>query len=133
MFVSVFCCIFATDFKKYTTMGELSKQLKAYLDGTPKEQIEKDFFEITCRLNGIDPTSPNAKRKIKIISFKNKYLFPFLRKTKKVFDALMCAGWFMCLGASIVEKKYWWIVIEIIFGIYFLWKVYNNGKNSYYE
>ena len=42
----------------------LVKQLKDYLDNTPKEQLERDFFEIRCECEGIDPNDENAKRKL---------------------------------------------------------------------
>lgn len=42
----------------------LVKQLKDYLDNTPKEQLERGFFEIRCECEGIDPNDENAKRKL---------------------------------------------------------------------
>ena len=42
----------------------LVNQLKDYLDNTPKEQLERDFFEIRCECEGIDPNDENAKRKL---------------------------------------------------------------------
>ena len=42
----------------------LVKQLKDYFDNTPKEQLERDFFEIRCECEGIDPNDENAKRKL---------------------------------------------------------------------
>ena len=46
-------------------MGHLSDQLKKYLEGTPQEQIEKDFFIIDCKLHDIDPYMPGAKKLLK--------------------------------------------------------------------
>ena len=43
---------------------KLADQLKDYFDNTPKEQIEKDFFEIQCECKGIDPNDENAKIKL---------------------------------------------------------------------
>lgn len=43
---------------------KLVDQLKDYLDNTPKEQLERDFFEIRCKLEGIDPDYENAKQKL---------------------------------------------------------------------
>ena len=42
----------------------LVDQLKNYLENTPKEQLERDFFEIRCECEGIDPNDENAKRKL---------------------------------------------------------------------
>ena len=42
----------------------LVDQLKNYLENTPKEQLERDFFEIRCKCEGIDPNDENAKRNI---------------------------------------------------------------------
>lgn len=39
-------------------------QLKDYLNNTPKEQLERDFFEIECKCEGIDPNDKNAERKL---------------------------------------------------------------------
>lgn len=43
---------------------KLVAQLKDYLDNTPKEQLERDLFEIECECEGIDPNDENAKRKL---------------------------------------------------------------------
>lgn len=39
---------------------KLVAQLKDYLDNTPKEQLERDLFEIECECEGIDPNDENA-------------------------------------------------------------------------
>ena len=43
---------------------KLVDRLKDYFDNTPKEQLERDFFEIRCACEGIDPNDENAKRKL---------------------------------------------------------------------
>ena len=43
---------------------KLVAQLKDYLDNTPKEELEREFFEIRCKFEGIDPNDDNAKRKL---------------------------------------------------------------------
>ena len=43
---------------------KLIDQLKDYFDNTPKEQLERDFFEIQCGCKGIDPNDETAKIKL---------------------------------------------------------------------
>ena len=43
---------------------KLVDQLQDYLDNTSKEQLEREFFEIRCKFEGIDPNDDNAKLKL---------------------------------------------------------------------
>lgn len=38
--------------------------LKEHLANTPKEELEREFFEIRCEYEGIDPNDEDAKRKL---------------------------------------------------------------------
>ena len=53
-------------------MGQLSDQLKEYLENTSHEQQEKDGFNVCCQVEGIDPNDPDAKRKLNRINRKRK-------------------------------------------------------------
>ena len=51
-------------------MGQLADQLKTYLENTSPEQQEKDWFDICCKVEGIDPNDPDAKKKLNRIQRK---------------------------------------------------------------
>ena len=46
-------------------MESLLEGFKKHLKETPKEVLEQEFFEIDCRMEGIDHTLPNAKELLK--------------------------------------------------------------------
>ena len=46
-------------------MDKVLEQLKKRLDETPKEILEKECFEINCKIEGVDHNLPNAKKLLK--------------------------------------------------------------------
>ena len=54
-------------------MGQLTDQLKEYLENTSPEQQEKDWFNVCCTVEGIDPNDPGARRKLNKINRKRKW------------------------------------------------------------
>ena len=98
-------------------MESLLEGLKKHLEETPREVLEQEFFEIDCKMEGIDHTLPNAKellkRKRRIDKWKYKIL-PKVYNTACWMLGLWCAfragmfytsnNWVMmifCLMASI--------------------------------
>ena len=79
-------------------MGELSNQLKNYLETTSKEQQEKDFFEICCKIEGIDPNSPKARKIHKRKQMKDKFLYRILPKIIIILLALVSIVCFIATG-----------------------------------
>ena len=79
--------------KKEDHGKRLVDQLKDYLNNTPKEQLERDFFEIRCKCEGIDPNDENAKRKLWWKDTKHKlriishYLGHWTLKTRIIVSA----------------------------------------------
>lgn len=45
--------------------SKMIEELKKYLDETPKDVLDQEFFRATCEVEGIDPTLPNAKKLLK--------------------------------------------------------------------
>lgn len=78
-------------------MGEFSNQLKNYFETTSEEQQEKDFFEICCKIEGIDSTLPNAKKLLKRKQRKDKFLYKTL---PKIIIILLGLGSIVCFIAS---------------------------------
>ena len=79
-------------------MGELSNQLKNYFETTSKEQQEKDFFEICCKIEGIDSTLPNAKKLLKRKQMKDKFLYRIFPKIIIILLALCSIICFIATG-----------------------------------
>lgn len=75
-------------------MERLLEGLEKHLKETPKEVLEQEFFEIDCRMEGIDHTLPNAKklleRKRRIDKWKYK-IFPKFYNTACWMLGLWCA------------------------------------------
>lgn len=100
--------------KKSESMLE---QLRKYLDETPKEQLERDFFEIECTCQGIDPNDPNAKRKLNMIKlgvFLKKVLHYFLDWLCRIIlvSSAVAAGAIAMTGG---ENAEFWFVLLIMF------------------
>ena len=101
-------------------MGELLEQLKSHLENTPKEQLEREIFEIQCKMYDINSNLPNAKRKLAWRKFQYKYL----NKISYYIDIICMILWFMCAGANIILSRPWWaIVICMVFGFGFLYNM----------
>lgn len=79
-------------------MGELSNQLKTYWETTSEEQQEKDFFEICCKIEGIDANLPNAKKLLKRKQMKDKFRYRILPKIIIISLALGSIACFIATG-----------------------------------
>lgn len=44
---------------------KMLEELNKYLNETPKDVLDQDFFRAACEVEGIDPTLPNAKKLLK--------------------------------------------------------------------
>ena len=100
-------------------MGQLSDQLKEYLDNTSPEQQEKDWFNISCKVEGIDPNDPDAKKKLNKINRKRKWesIIPSIDKIAiDIFISLL----FMVSCIPLLAGKYLWFVVIYILGFLFL-------------
>lgn len=107
---------------------KMSEQLKDYFETTPKEQQEKDFFNIACKMHGIDPTAPNAKRKLKWISFKNRYWYPIRRRMPLIFYGVISSLNMICAGMNLYQEYYWLTVLNVLGGVIFLVFFYEESK-----
>lgn len=111
-------------------MAGLSEQLKQYLENTPKEQLEKEFFDLECEMYGINSSSSNAKCKLWWKKFKVKHLWKFFFWT----DIMFIVGWFMCAGASIVRlRPLWSIIFCFVFGFVFIYRMIRKVANGDYK
>lgn len=79
-------------------MGEFSNQLKNYFETTSKEQQEKDFFEICCKIEGIDANLPNAKKLLKRKQRRDKFRYRILPKIIIISLALSSIACFIVTG-----------------------------------
>ena len=86
-------------------MDKVLEQLKKRLDETPKEILEKEFFEIDCKIEGVDHNLPNAKKLLKKKQCRNRWkynIFPKIKKTVICVTPLLlafCGGY--CQGCGI--------------------------------
>ena len=74
--------------------SKMIEELKKYLDETPKDVLEQDFFRASCEVEGIDPTLPNAKKLLKKKQRRNmwKYkIWPKIINTMFLIFAVFCA------------------------------------------
>ena len=100
-------------------MGQLSDQLKEYLENTSPEQQENDWFNVCCTVEGIDPKDPDAKRKLNKINRKRKWesSIPSIDKIAiDIFISLL----FMVSCIPLIAGKYLWFVVVYILGFLFL-------------
>ena len=100
-------------------MGQLSDQLKEYLDNTSPEQQEKDWFNISCQVEGIDPNDPDAKKKLNKINRKRKWesIIPSIDKIAiDIFISLL----FIVSCIPLLAGKYLWFAVVYILGFLFL-------------
>lgn len=113
-------------------MGELSNQLKKYLEETPKEIQEQHFFEIACKIQNIDPSSPNAKRLLWWKQFKEKFLYTFLPVFIFVVRLFFMVATFMLTGIGIITLNYLVVIIASILGAYLLIKLLYSVKELWW-
>lgn len=74
--------------------NKMVEELKKYLDETPKDVLDQDFFQATCEVEGIDPTLPNAKKLLKKKQRRNKWkykIWPKIINTSLLILAVFCA------------------------------------------
>lgn len=111
-------------------MGHLSDQLKKYLEETPKEQIEKDFFNIECHLHDIDPYMPEAKKLLKKMKRKAKWgrKVPSIRLT---VDIVTTSLLYMGTGMMLVQKEWWLFALNLICGSYFMYKTLKDSRETW--
>ena len=100
-------------------MGQLTDQLKEYLENTSPEQQEKDWFDVCCQVEGIDPNDPKAKGKLNKINRKRKWesIIPSIDKIAiDIFISLL----FMVSCIPLIAGKYLWFAVVYILGFLFL-------------
>ena len=111
-------------------MDKVFEQLKKHLEETPKEILEKECFEINCKIEGIDHNLPNAKKLLKKKQCRNRWkynIFPKIKKTAICVTPLLlaiCGGY--CQGCGV----HWlWSVIGFISAclleLLIIYKLYN--------
>lgn len=93
-------------------MERLLEELEKHLKETPKEVLEQEFFEIDCKMEGIDHTLPNAKellkRKKRINKLKYK-VWPTIRNTACWMLSLWCA--FNAGVDFATDTRHWFLVV----------------------
>ena len=111
-------------------MGQLADQLKNYLENTSPEQQEKDWSDICCKVEGIDPNSPDAKKKLRKIQRKHK-LIPVWQIFKETFSLVAGAQLIMWSCMPLVKGNYGLFVILHIAGLCFIgWRLYMEREKS---
>ena len=105
-------------------MGELSNQLKDYLENTSPEQQEKDWFNVCCKVEGIDPDDPKAKKKLKKIQRKRNWA-PIWQMFKEIFSLTVGAQLIMWSCMPLVNDKIGLFIILHIAGFCFIgWRLW---------
>jgi len=109
-------------------MGELSNQLKEYLENTSPEQQEKDWFNVCCKVEGIDPDDPNAEKKLRKIQRKRKWA-PIWQMFKEIFSLTAGAQLIMWSCMPLVNGDFSLFVILHIAGFCFIgWRLWMEKK-----
>ena len=108
-------------------MGELHDQLKKYLKETPKEEIDRHFFEFECHYYGIDENDPCAKHKIKRKHLKEKWIRHWPRIIVLI-DSFCCSIFFLSSGSHLERGCFGLASIELVFGILFIYKTVKRAK-----
>lgn len=73
---------------------KMIEEWKKYLNETPKDVLDQDFFRATCEVEGIDPTLPNAKKLLKKKQRRDMWKYKILPKiinTMFLIFAVFCA------------------------------------------
>ena len=105
-------------------MGQFTDQLKNYLENTSPEQQEKDWFDICCKVEGIDPNDPSAKKKLKKIERKREWA-PIWQMFKEMFSLVAGAQLIMCSCLPLVNGNYILFVILHTLGFCFIgWRLW---------
>lgn len=111
-------------------MGELSNQLKDYLENTSPEQQEKDWFNVCCKVEGIDPNDPDAEKKLRKIQ--RKYAWrPAIQSIKEITLHVLIAQSFMWSCIPLLAEKYLLFFGIHILGFVFLAIRLNMEKKKY--
>ena len=104
-------------------MGQFTDQLKNYLENTSPEQQEKDWFDICCKVEGIDPNDPSAKKKLKKIERKRN-LTPIWQIFKETFSLVVGAQLIMWSCLPLVKGNFGLFVLLHITGFCFIgWRL----------
>lgn len=105
-------------------MGELSNQLKDYLENTSPEQQEKDWFNVCCKVEGINPDDPDAKKKLKKIQCKRNWAHIW-QMTKEMFSLVAGAQLIMWSCMPLINNKFGLFVILHTAGFCFIsWRLW---------
>ena len=86
-------------------MGQLSEQLKDYLETTTPEQQEEDFYKICCKIEGLDPNDPKSKKKLERIN-RRRAMKPVLNKIAEVCVTVLAAQLIMWSCLPLMAEKY---------------------------
>ena len=105
-------------------MGQFTDQLKNYLENTSHEQQKKDWFDICCNVEGIDPNGPDAKKKLRKIQRKHK-LALICQIFKEIFSLVIGAQLIMWSCLPLVKENFGLFVLLHITGLCFIgWRLW---------
>lgn len=113
-------------------MGQFSEQLEKYFRETPKEEVDRHFFEFECDWYGIDKNDPHAKRMIKRKHIKENWQ----RRMPKILlyiDSFCTTTWFICAGSCLGKRLFGLGILYVLFGIVFLYRVIRDAKELYWD
>ena len=105
-------------------MGQFTDQLKNYLENTSPEQQEKDWLDICCKVEGIDPNDPSAKKKLKKIERKRKLIHVW-QIFKETFSLVVGAQLIMWSCLPVVKGNFGSFTFLNITGFCFIgWRLW---------
>lgn len=104
-------------------MGNLTDQLKDYLENTSSEQQEKDWFNVWCKVEGIDSNDPNVKKKLKKIQRKRNWA-PFWQAVKETVSLVTGAQLIMWSCIPLMNNNFVLGTILHLSGFFFIgWRI----------
>lgn len=97
---------------------KMIEELKKYLDETPKDVLDQDYFQTTCEIEGIDPTLPNAKKLLKKKQRRNMWKYkirPKIINTVVLIFAVFCA---FNAGCNHESGHHWLLTVFLLLGAF---------------
>lgn len=122
-----FFIMFAPKLKQFNIMGQLSEQLKEYLDNATPEQLEEDWFKVQCVIRGINPELPDADKQLKKLIRKEKWecRIPSIRLG---IDVITTSILYMASGTALSEGYFGLFVVNLFLGSYFMHKTLKDSR-----
>lgn len=104
--------------------NRLADQLRKHIEEVGEEAFKQELFEFNCKWYDIDPKAKNAKQKLEMKQFWEKFRNGFLSDVKASF--ILSILWSFLLGLHLAQNSLFWIFISAMFSVYFIIKTWRS-------